>query len=288
MAMSSWRRFSLTNKAQLWRFLGIALVLQSIIFYGVTQSPDDVLFVLIIWWGAWMALERTPLPKRLYPSPWGAWVGFGLVVWVLWRSLLITSANLGAGLLPLLAGLGWALLAMPVRRLRRFLPSLLILALLPLMGALQIPYPILLTHATAFLAKLNLLFAGLPAQLQGNVVSLPGGSVVVASGCTGLPAMLQLLSVSLIFAIVFPMRCLWQNVVMAGCAVWLAFLINGSRIALLAFINSSRSPSKQWWFDLFHNGWPAWIFPAIAAFLFVNIYLFWLERQVAFLEGPSS
>ncbi len=57
---------------------------------------------------------------------------------------------------------------------------------------------------------------------------------------------------------------------------------------VLAIINSSQYPSKEWWFELFHNGWPAWIFPGIAGFLFVNLYTLWLERQVALLEGEAS
>lgn len=279
------KRFAKANKLQLWRLLAILLVLQSLVIFGLTQSNNDFLFVLIIWWGAFLVLEKDHAPSHLSPSPVSRWLGSSFILWVLWRSLLITSLNLGANLLPFLAGLGLALLATPLRGLRRFLPSLLILALLPLIRAAQIPYPSLLTYATAWLTKVILLFSGLPVQLQSDVVVLPGGSVVVASACTGLPAMLQLLTVSIIFAIVFPMRFLWQNTTMALCAVWLGFFVNGFRIALLALINSSTHPSKQWWFEQFHNGWPALLFPAIAAFFFVKIYIFWLERQVAFLEG---
>jgi cyanoexosortase A len=282
------RDFSLANKVHLWRLLALLLVVQSVIFFGFTQSPDDVLFVLLGRWGAYLALENGPAPKRLVPTPSGAWLGFGLILWVLWRSLLITSSHLGASLLPFLAGLGLTLMATPLRRIRRFLPSLLILTLLPLMRALQIPYPTLVTYATAILTKLILLIFGLSAQVQGNLVALPGGTITVASQCTGLAAMLQLLMVSLIFAIVFPMRYFWQNILMSFCAVCLGFLVNGFRIALLALINSSQLSSKLWWFDLFHNGWSAWIFPGIAAFLFINLYVFWLGRQVAFLEGQSS
>lgn len=273
------------NKVLLWRILAIALALQSVVFNGMTQSPDEVLFVLIAWWGAYLALDHSFPGNSLRPSVFGAWLGFLLLLWVLRISFLITSANLGSSLLPLLTGLGLALLATPVRGLRRVLPSLGILALLPLIRATMIPYPTLLTKATAFIANFSLLLCGLPAMIQGNVVTLPGGSVAVASACTGLPAMLQLLNVSLIFAIVFPMRFRWQNLVMAFCAIVLGFLVNGIRIALLAIIISSQYPSKQWWFDIFHNGWPAWIFPGIAAFFFVNIYTMWLESQVAEFES---
>jgi len=287
-AIAMARIFPLSNKGALWRLLAILLAVQSIVFNVLTQSPDEALLVLIAWWGASMALDQSLSTKRLQPNSFTAWVGFVLVLWVLWRSLLITNANLGSSLLPLLAGIGLTLLATSPRRLRPYLPSLGILALLPLMRVLLIPYPTQLADATAWLTKLMLLLCGLPAEVQGNLVSLPGGSVRVASACTGLPAMLQLMTASLIFAIVFPMRFRWQNMLMTLCAVALGFLINGLRIALLAIINSSQYPSKEWWFELFHNGWPAWIFPGIAGFLFVNLYTLWLERQVALLEGEAS
>jgi exosortase/archaeosortase family protein len=279
------RRLSFPNNVLLWRILAFALALQSVVFNGMTQSSDEVLFVLIAWWGAYLALDHSFPGNHLRPSVFGAWFGFLLVLWVLRISFFITSANLGSSLLPLLSGLGLALLATPVRGLRRVLPSLGILALLPLIRAALIPYPTLLTNATAFIANFALLLCGLPAMIQANMVTLPGGSVVVASACTGLPAMLQLLSVSFIFAIVFPMRYRWQNLIMAVCAMVLGFLVNGIRIAFLAVMISSQFPSKRWWFDLFHNGWPAWIFPGIAAFLFVNIYTLWLENQVAKFES---
>lgn len=279
------KNISLTNYVVLWKVLALALILQSMIFQAMTQSADEVLLVLIVWWGAYLALDLLPYTNHLRPSPLGAGLGFLLVLWVLWRSVLISGANLGSTLLPLLAGLGLALLATPLRGLRRFLPAIGILALLPLMRALLIPYPTLITKATAYLAKFFLLLCGLPVLVQDNLVRLPGGNVVVASQCTGLPAMLQLLTVSLIFAIVFPMRFRWQNVLMSLCAIVLGFLINGLRIALLAIINASTHPSRQWLFDNLHNGWPAWIFPGIAALLFVNIYTLWLEHQVDQLEG---
>jgi cyanoexosortase A len=281
------RSFTQASKLDLWRLLAVLLVFQSLVFFLISQPSNDFLFALIIWWGAFLVMEKAPALTQLSPSPAGTCLGFALILWVLWRSLLITSLNLGASLLPFLAGLGLALLATPLRGLRRFMPSLLILALLPLMRALQIPYPYLLTYATALLTKLILLLSGLPVQLQGETVVLPGGAVLISSACTGLPAMLQLFTVAIIFTVVFPMRFLWQNLLMALCGVWLGFFVNGFRIVLLALINSSGSPSRQWWFELFHNGWPALIFPAIAAFLFVNIYIFWLERQVEFLEGRS-
>lgn len=282
------RIFSLSNKGALWHLLAILLAVQSVVFNVLTQSPDETLLVFIVWWGASIALDKSLLIKRFHPSSFGAWIGFILVLWVLWRSLLITNENLGSSLLPLLAGIGLTLLATPPHRLRPYLPSLGILALLPLMRVLLIPYPTQLTYATAWITKLILLLFGLPAEVQGNIVNLPWGGVTVASACTGLPAMLQLLTVSLIFAIVFPMRFRWQNMLMALSAVGLGFLVNGLRIALLALINSSQYPSKEWWFELFHNGWPAWIFPGIAAFFFVNLYTVWLERQVAHLESKAS
>jgi hypothetical protein len=71
-AFSSHRRLPLANKIGLWRLLAGLLVLHSIIFFGLTQPPGDVLFAVIVWWGAYLSLDIATAPKRLLPSPIGA------------------------------------------------------------------------------------------------------------------------------------------------------------------------------------------------------------------------
>jgi exosortase/archaeosortase family protein len=75
---------------------------------------------------------------------------------------------------------------------------------------------------------------------------LPGGGVKVAGACTVLNNLLQLVVVALLFAKAFPMRRRWQLSLMLPIAPVLAVLINAMRIELLAWINASGLPHKQW------------------------------------------
>jgi exosortase/archaeosortase family protein len=83
----------------------------------------------------------------------------------------------------------------------------------------------------------------------------------------------------------FPMRHRWQNILMAAVALALGLLVNSFRLVLLTLITASEVSNKKWWFELFHTGWPSLLFPGIAMLLFVQLYLMWMEHQVAQLEG---
>ena len=65
----------------------------------------------------------------------------------------------------------------------------------------------------------------------------------------------------------------------------LGLLVNSFRLVLLTLITASEVNNKKWWFELFHTGWPSLLFPGIAMLLFVQLYLMWMEHQVAQLEG---
>jgi hypothetical protein len=71
---------------------------------------------------------------------------------------------------------------------------------------------------------------------------------------------------------------------MCGAAIWLALVINIVRIGMLLCIQASSLANRQFWFELFHTGWPSLLFPGFAAYLFVCLYVFWMEHQVAQLE----
>ena len=108
----------------------------------------------------------------------------------------------------------------------------------------------------------------------------------MAGACAGLNILLQLVVVALLFAKAFPMRHRWQNGVMLSIAPVLAVLINAMRIALLAWINASGLPHKQWWFAFLHDSWGGLVFAGVAMLLFVWLYVVWLARQVAALGPP--
>jgi len=270
----------------LWQILAGLLVGQSLVLSLLTQSVDDVMFLILVWAGAFIVLQ-TPFPWcPPRPTLLGLATGFALVIWVLWRSHLIFSLEAGSSVLPLIAAFGLALMALPLKAFKPVLPSLTVLGLFPLMRVLTVSLPAQnLTEVNAQLVKVILLLGALPVQQEANSVTIPGGGVKILAACTGLSTLLQMLLVAIIFAMAFPMRHRWQNILMAAVALALGLLVNSFRLVLLTLITASEVNNKKWWFELFHTGWPSLLFPGIAMLLFVQLYLMWMEHQVAQLEG---
>jgi cyanoexosortase A len=276
------RRWRSLDNRDLWLLLVGLVALDLLLISLLTQPVDEVLNVVLVFGGAVLVLHTPPAGWQPRPGRIGRWVGVALLVAVLWRGHRIISSDFISSLLPLLAGMGLALLAAPVGKLRSFLPSLSVLALLPVMRAVDWLTPLgPLSVATAWLTQLMLTLCGFTAAQVGNKVTMPGGGVNVADACAGLSIILQLLLVAVIFALAFPMRHRWQNGLMIVVAPLLAMVVNGMRITLLALINASDLPNRSWWFDLFHKNLGSMLFSGLGMQIFVCFYVYWMARQVA-------
>jgi cyanoexosortase A len=278
-----WR--ALDNRAFLL-LLGGLLATHLALLSLLTQPPDEAVNVMLVIGGALLVAPTLPEDWQPRPGRLGRWVGIALLVAVLLRGQRMSGFDFLSSLLPLLAGVGWLLLAAPPHQLRPFAKPLLILGFLPLMRAISWLTPLgPLSLLTAWLAQQMLALSGYAAVRVGTVLQLAGGAVSVGGPCAGLNMLLQLLVVAVIFAIAFPMRHRWQNGVMILLAPALAVFINGIRILVLALINASGWPNKAWWFEFFHWHWGSLVFAGMAMQLFVSAYIYWLERQVAALDN---
>ena len=279
------RLVSRAMSRQLWRLLALLLAVQSLLLSLTTQTMESFLNACIVWGCALLVLDGDPLPRRLQPTLLGCVVGTVLIVGVLWRSPTLVSGDKIRYLLPLISGLGLALLARPWRQLHHFGRVLIIFTLLPLIRLMmQVPVADL-SRTTAWLSGMLLMLCGFPVQHLGQSLYIPGGGVAVAGACSGSAIMIQLMVVSMIFMVAFPMRYSWQNLAMIVTAPLLALLVNGVRIALLALITASSYSGKTWWFDFFHHEWGSQLFSATAMVVFVVLYVHWQGRQVARLLG---
>jgi cyanoexosortase A len=276
-----------TCRPSRWELLAILVVIQNLILNFSTQSShlDDLTIILLIWFGAWLVLPTSRPWRNPQPSTLSLWLGLTLLASSLWRSSLIYSPEPISFVLPFLTGVGLALLIVPIRRMKEFYPSLFLLSFFPILRAFLALTP------QEDLAKLNtqivrilLLFGSEPVQIDGYRISLPGGGISVLEGCNGLSTLAQLFLVSTILFLAFPMRHRWQNTIMLFVAPLIGLLINCLRIVCLAIIISSDWASKTWWFDQLHDGLISLTFPALAMLLFLQIYMVWLEHQVAMLE----
>jgi cyanoexosortase A len=279
--LARWR--SLDNR-ELWGLLAAIFALYLLQLSLLTQMPDVALNLMLVMGGAVLVLNSPPAGWQPRPGRIGRWVGVALLVVMLWFGQRLMSSDLISSLLPLLAGIALALLAAPASKLRPFLKSFCVLALLPVVSAVSTLTPLgPLSVATAWLTKQMLSFCGYTAVQLGTLLKLQGGGVNVGGACAGLGMLLQLLLVAVIFAMAFPMRHRWQNGLMIVMAPLLGIVVNGMRITLLALFVTSSLPNRMWWFEFFHEHWGSLLFSGVGMQLFVWLYVYWMARQVAAL-----
>ena len=279
--LARWR--SLDNR-ELWGLLAAIFALFLLQLSLLTKWPDVALNMVLVMGGAVLVLNSPPAGWQPRPGRIGRWVGVALLVVLLWFGQRLMSSDFLSSLLPLLAGIALALLAAPASKLRPFLKSFCVLALLPVVSAVSTLTPLgPLSVATAWLAKQMLSICGYTAVQLGTLVKLQGGGVIVSGACAGLGILLQLLLVAVIFALAFPMRHRWQNGLLIVVAPLLGIVVNGMRITLLALFVTSSLPNRQWWFEFFHDHWGSLLFSGLGMQLFVWLYVYWMARQVAAL-----
>jgi exosortase/archaeosortase family protein len=278
------RRWRSLDNRDLWQLLAAIFALYLLLLSLLTQPPDEMLNLVLVMGGALMVLHQPAAGWQPRPGRIGRWVGVALLVAMLWFGQRLMNSDFISSLLPLLAGIALALLAAPASKLRPFLPSFSMLALLPVVRALDSLTPLgPLSVATAWLTQQMLTLSGYAAEQFGTLVKLQGGGVDVSGPCAGLSILLQLLLVAVIFALAFPMRHRWQNGLMLLGAPLIGMVVNGMRITLLALLITSSLPNRQWWFTFFHDHWGALIFSGLGMQLFVWLYVYWMARQVAAL-----
>lgn len=255
-----------------WRIDNPSLQVSSLVFWATAAS--------LIW-------QRRHL-LNLEASLGASLLGGGLLVLLLLKSSALTAQ--GAGLLlgyPFVAGLGLALVASGFKGLRQYWQELTLLFFLgipelflssPLGTAVD---PSLLT---AHVAAILLWYGGYHVTQQGVFLYLPGGSVEVNPGCSGLVSMTQLLSLSVLFLMVLPLPWHWsRKLLLPLVAGTLGFLVNAVRVALLAIVVAQGSATD---FEYWHSGQGSHLFSAIAAGLFVLFV--WATVHFSIIHPPDT
>jgi cyanoexosortase A len=132
---------------------------------------------------------------------------------------------------------------------------------------------------TAQFSAFILWYLGFDVSRQGVYITLPQGGVEVFAGCSGLESMTHLLSLAVVYLLMFPTSWI-KKVLVPVVAVSLAFVVNGLRVALMAVLAvSSNSEAFEYW----HTGSGSAIFSMIAVLIF-GLFCLFLMRQ----EEPAN
>lgn len=217
------------------------------------SNPDAghglLLAPLAIWlaWRAGLAPERRPQPV------------FGLIVIVVavllrYVSALAAEAFIArASMLIALGGIviwwsGW-------RQLYHWwLPVLLLGLSMPLpeiiVGSLALP----LQFQASKLGAALLATRGIPVQLDGNVIRLPGHDLFVTEACSGLRSLTALLSIGVLLGGLV-LRSPLSRFAIVALTIPVAVLINGVRVFGTGFLVAFVNPALAEGFSHMTEGW---------------------------------
>jgi cyanoexosortase A len=245
-----------------------------------TLSPSFLAMSLLFWLSALALVWNQRQGLNLKTGVFASLLGTTLLALLL---LLISTAITGDNFVrvyPFLAALGLALLASGFQGLRQYWQPLVLLFFLGIPEVL-LSYSWLssstdISAATARLSTVMLWYSGFNVVRQGVNIYLPGGSVEVYPGCSGLELMMQLLGLSVLVLILLPLRWTWvQKIGLPLVAMAIAFIVNGVRVALMAILVAQGQKGA---FDYWHNGTGSLLFSGIAVLLFV-FFVQWILQQ---------
>lgn len=245
--------------------LGIAAGLIALHLTLTSRTENTDLFgTMLLFWGVvcfliWERHESLNLESGVFGSCFGA----SLIALILLKSSSISGYDFFIRATPFLSGISLALLASGTKGLKQYWQELLILAYTAIPPGL-IGVFVNVALLTAKFSAFILHYLGFEVVRKGVFLVLEKGSVEVYHGCSGVNAILQVLGLALVFLLMFP-TTMGQKIVVPIIAVLIGFIVNASRVALMAVLVSLSQPEA---FKYWHEGNGSVIFSMIAVFIF--------------------
>ncbi len=243
----------------------------------LADSVDEPAIQILTWAVAILLVVRDRANLKFETTPSAIAVGVLLIIWVLIKSLLTRRVyDVLFILTPVMATIGIALIASGWGGLRQYWQAILLSA------TLGIPVTFLFSASekvvpvnvfTAQFAHSVLWYGGVQKLAQqGVTIFSQYGAVEVARGCAGLPPILMLLRITLMFVLVFPVSH-FHKWILFPAAMAIAFIVNSVRVALLVIISSQAEAFKYW-----HAGDGSQIFSVVAVSILLALCN-WLTRD---------
>lgn len=173
---------------------------------------------------------------------------------------------------PAVSAVGLGLIASGFKGLKQYWQELLIL-LFPCAAYVTLIFLIDMSISTAKFATFVLWYSGIQVSRQGVDIILPTGVVEVNRSCSGLANLLHLWVLAVLFLVTFPIRD-HKKILVLIVASFLAFVINGFRIALMAILVAA---DNQKTFQYWHTGDGSLIFSMTSVLIFGLFCLFLLR-----------
>ncbi len=260
------------NNSLFW-LLGIAAGLIAI-HLTLTWRIDDfnLLSSSLLFWFSVSSLVWKKRNSLLFESGViSSFLGILLVAIVLWKSAFLPGAMF-LQVSPIISALGLALVASGFKGLKQYWQELVILLFLGIPN-IVLPTLINLSELTAKFTTFILWYSGFEVSRSGINITLPTGGIEVYPDCSGMESVIYLLGIAVLVLMLFPID--WgKKFFVPIVAVFLGFVINGVRVALMAvLVAASRHEAFEYW----HTGNGSLIFSMLSVLLFGLFCLFLIQ-----------
>ncbi|MGV0028639.1 cyanoexosortase A [Phormidesmis priestleyi] len=264
---------NLLKDAKFW-LLGIAVTLTVIQLQLTWSSGHNELIEpsFLCWIAVWFLVWRKRSTVKLESGATATSLGLLLIFWVLIRSTAVSGYDSFLRFSPFVSALGLALVASGFR-LKQYWREWLILSFITIPST-SLLSTIDLSPLTAEFATSILWYLGYPVMQQGVNVVLPTGVVEVYDGCSGSHLILQLLTLTFLFLVVFSNHLI-SKLLIPLIAVLIGFIVNGIRVAIMAVLFASSNRSA---FDYWHIGAGSQVFSVIAVML-LGVFCYFLSTD---------
>jgi exosortase len=159
-----------------------------------------------------------------------------------------------------------------------WLPATLLALSVPLpdavLGSLALPLQLKASSLGAALLS----WRGLPVQLDGNVIRLPGHDLFVTEACSGLRSLTALLSIGVLLGGVL-LKSPWARVAIIALAIPVAVVLNGVRVFITGFLVVFVDPSLADGFTHITEGWLMFLV-AFAILTVITWFVVRIERRL--------
>lgn len=197
-----------------------------------------------------------------------------IIIWGIIQPFMLNNPAL-LRLMPLICGMGLAMVASGFQRMRQYWKELTMLFFL-MVPRLIVSAIYDLSPLTAKFSAFSLWYLGYDASLNGVHVILPTGAVEVYEGCSGLESMAYLLGLSVVCLLLYPLTRKHYGILVPFVAVALGFVINAGRVMLLTVMVAQGREAA---FDYWHEGDGSLLFGMVGVLLLGAIYSFLLNQS---------
>lgn len=276
-AFDIWR-----SSRSLWALLaGLQAVLSVWLVQATQHTPSLTLLCVVVWGGAVICLEDELEHLDVSPSRASVAAGVILLVYSTWRSGMILDKDTSVFILPMLQGIGLAMLTRPIHRLSSLWEPLFVLSLFPLQAILTRALPeYWMSVITGRISQLILLLLGENAEASGQVVAVGERAVFITGSCNSIDLIAQLTAIAIVFVLAFPISSQTLKGAYIALAPVVALIVNAVRIAILAAVHGSELANREQLFHFLHDEWGALVFAGLATMIMGQIYLSMIDRQL--------